>query len=133
MVPETEGAEKGHTKFSMDYMVMNSEDGDKARSTMVLVNHEDGGVFTYATPAKGILGDSYWLPKRMAKDIDNCGNQNVVVQIQNDQEPAIIAVQEETQHLRRGRTICTNSPVGESESNGGRKRRTENAYKIPGY
>ena len=69
VVPETEHAEKGYTKFSMDYMIMNSEDGDKANSTMVLVNHEDGGIFSYATRAKGIQGDSYWFPKRIAKDI----------------------------------------------------------------
>ena len=61
----------------------------------------------------------------MAKDIDNCGNQNVVVQVQSDQEPAIVNVQEEIRVIRKGRTICTNSPVGESESNG----RAENAVK----
>ena len=49
----------------------------------------------------------------------------MVVQIQSDQEPAIVNVQEEIRYLRKGRTICTNSPVGESESNG----RAENAVK----
>ena len=52
IVPETEGADKGFTKFSMDYMTMNSEDGDRAKSTMVVVNHEDGGIFSYATPPR---------------------------------------------------------------------------------
>ena len=53
------------------------------------------------------------------------GNQNDVVQIQSDQEPAIVNVQEEIRPLRKGRTICTNSSVAESGSNG----RAENAVK----
>ena len=106
-------------------MVVNSEDGHKSSATMVMIKHEDGGIFSYATPHKDIQGDAHRLPTRMAKDIENCGNQNVVVQIQSDQEPAIVNVQEEIRTLRKGRTICTNSPVGESESNG----RAENAVK----
>ena len=113
------------SKFSIDYMRMNSEDSEKSRATMVMVNHEDGGVFAYATPGKGIQGDRYWLPKRMAKDIDNCGSKDVRVQIKSDQEPAIVVVQEEIRELRRSKTICVNSPVGESECNG----RAENAIR----
>ena len=91
---------------------MKSEDGDIANSTLVVVNNEGGGILSYAAPSKGIQGGAYWVPKRIAMDIDNCGNQNVIVQVQSDQEPAIVNVQEEIRYLRRGRTICTNSPVG---------------------
>ena len=124
-VPDTEEAKNGVTKYSIDYMRMDSHEGDKATATMVMVNHEDGGVYAYATPGKGIQGDKYWLPKRMAKDIDNSGSKDIQVQIKSDQEPAIINVQEEIRELRRGRTICVNSPVGESECNG----RAENAIR----
>jgi hypothetical protein len=83
-VPDTEEASHGWTKSSMDYMVMDDESESKANATMVLVNHEDGGVFAYATPNKGILGESQWLPKRMSKDIDNCGSNNFKLQIKSD-------------------------------------------------
>ena len=47
----------------------------RANSTMVMVNHEDGGIFTYAIDGKGVLGDRIWLAKRIAKDMDNCGTK----------------------------------------------------------
>ena len=87
IVPDTEAAEGGVlAKFSIDYMKIESEGDDKAASSMVMVNHEDGGIFSYATLGKGIAGDKYWLPKRMAKDIDNCGTKDVKIQIKSDQE-----------------------------------------------
>ena len=124
-VPDTEEPRNGVTKYSIDYMRMDSQDDKKSTSTMVMVNHEDGGIYAYATPGKGIQGDRYWLPKRIAKDIDNSGSKDVQVQIKSDQEPAIVTVQEEIREIRRGKTICVNSPVGESECNG----RAENAIR----
>ena len=97
-VPDTEPPREagGPVKYSIDYMRMDSHDQEKSRATMVMVNHEDGGIFAYATPGKGILGERRWLPRRMAKDIDNCGSGNVnFVQTKSDQEPAVVAVQEE--------------------------------------
>ena len=47
------------------------------------------------------------------------------VQVKSDKDPAIVTLQKEIRYLRRGKTICTNSPVGESECNG----RAENAIK----
>ena len=61
----------------------------------------------------------------MSKDIDNCGNRSSKLQIKSDQEPATVAVQEETRRSRTGHTICTNSLVGEPECNG----RAENAVR----
>lgn len=55
-VPEFEEENDGFTKFSMDFMVLNSEDKDKAKATMVNVNHDDGGVFAYAAPQQGHSG-----------------------------------------------------------------------------
>ena len=124
-VPDIEEKKGGVTKYIIDYMRMGSHAGDTATSTMVMVNHEDGGIYAYATPGTGIQGDRYWLPNRMAKDIDNSGSKEVQVPIKSDQEPAVVTVQEEIRELRRGRTICVNSPVGESECNG----RAENAIR----
>jgi hypothetical protein len=124
-VPDTEAPDQGVAKFSIDYFKMLGPEGEHVPYSIVMVNHEDGGIFSYATPAKGIQGDSYWVPRRLAKDIDNCGTQSVTVQVKSDQEPAIVNVQEEIRYLRKSKTICTNSPVGESECNG----RAENAIR----
>ena len=78
-VPDTEEPKKGASKFSMDYMKSEGEGEDSIPSTVVMVNLEDGGVFAYATPGKGLQGDRYWLPQRIAKDIDNCGTTEVQV------------------------------------------------------
>ena len=59
----------------------------------------------------------------MANDIDNCGCKDILIQVRSDQDPSVVAVQEKIQEFRKGRTIPTNSPVGESECNG----RAENA------
>ena len=117
-VPDTEAPENGQTKYSMDYMTMDSINEEKAPATLVMVNHEDGGIFAYATLGKGIQGDKSWLPKRIAKDIDNCGTKEAKVQVKSDQEPGIVVVQEDVRMSRQGKTICINSPVGESECNG---------------
>ena len=58
-IPDTEEAKNGQVKFSMDYMTMDSIGGDKAPASLVLVNHEDGGIFSYGTVGKGIQGDKY--------------------------------------------------------------------------
>ena len=122
---DTEEAKGGCTKFSTGYMVMNDDSEDKAGATPVMANHEDGGAFAYSVPNKGIFGESQWTPRRMSKDIDKCGNSNSKLQIKLDQGPSIVVVQEEIRRVRSGRTICTNSPVGESECNG----RAENNVK----
>ena len=56
---------------------MDSLGEEKAPATMAVVKHEDGGIFAYATTGKGVQGDKRWLPKRIAKDIGNCGTKEV--------------------------------------------------------
>ncbi len=112
-VPDTEVAENGIAKFNMDYAKLESKEEEKGVQAMIMANHDDGGVWSYAAQGKGIQGDKYWGPKRMAKDIDNTGIKETTIQIKSDQEPAIVVVQEEIKEVRRARTICVNSPVGE--------------------
>ena len=67
---------KGQTKPSMDYMTMDSQDDEvKAPASLVIVEHQDGGILSHATACKGIQGDRHWLATRAAKDIDNCGTK----------------------------------------------------------
>lgn len=122
-VPDTEEPVNGVTKYSMDYAILKESGNDTKNTILVMVNHEDGGIFTHAVTGKGILGERLWIAKRIAKDIDNCGTKEARVQVKSDQEPAIVALQEEIRETRRGKTYCVNSPVAESECNG----RAENA------
>ena len=100
-------------------MTMGSVDEEKARASLVMVNREDGGTFAHATTSKGVQRDKRWLAKRVTKDIDNCGTEDARAQGESDQDPSISAIQEEVRAVRRGKTICTDSPVGEYECNGG--------------
>ena len=80
-VPDCESPKNGHAKFSIDYMKLNSKDDRSIPYSLIMVSHGDGGVFSYATPGKGAQGDSNRVAKRLAEDIDNCGTQNVSVQV----------------------------------------------------
>lgn len=124
-VPDIEAEEGSVMKLSMGYMKFGSKDDHTIPYSLALVHHNDGGFFAHSTPSKGIQGESYWCAKRVAKDIDGCGAKDAKVQVMNDQEPAIVALQEEVRQLRRSKTFCVNSIVGESESNG----RVENAIR----
>ena len=106
-VPETEAPDAGVAKFSVDYFKMLSSDEGDVPYSIAIVNRGDGWIFSYAAPAKGIQGDSYWVPTRLAKDTDNCGTQFVTVQVNSDQGPATVNVQEEIRHLRQSTTVCT--------------------------
>ena len=63
---------------------MPGSDEESVPYSIVMVNHQDGGVFAYSTPCKGVQVDSNWVPERLAKDIDNCGTSDVSVQIKSD-------------------------------------------------
>lgn len=123
IVPDTEEPKEWQTNYSMDYMTMDSADGEKALASLVLANHEDGSRSSHGTTVKGIQGYKYQLAKRIANDIHNCWSKDANTQVESDQEPPITALQEEVREIRKGKTICTNSAVGESECNG----RAENA------
>ena len=76
-VPDVEKPIEERSKFSIDYFkLISSEEGETPYS-IVMVNHREGGVFSYATPGKGIQGDSYWVSQRLAKDIDNRGRRSL--------------------------------------------------------
>ena len=80
-VPDTETPDNGVAKLSIDHFKMLSSEEDNYPYSIVMVNHEDGGIFAYATPAEGIPGDSCWVPRRPAEDVDNCGPQLVTIQV----------------------------------------------------
>ena len=92
---------------------------------LIVIEHRHGRCWAYQVPNKGVHDRASWLPKRIIQDLDNNGMKDAKTQLKSDQEPAIVNVQTAIQELRPGMVIPTNSPVGESQSNG----RVENAIK----
>ena len=122
VVKDTEDSDGKPAKISIDYMYFHDRAGQVAGNAynppqLVMVDHKSGRVWAYRVPNKGIMEGASWLPKRIVQDLDNCGYHEVKIQLKSDQEPAIVNLQSAI-HEIRPHTIPTNSPVGESESNG---------------
>ena len=129
LVQDAEKLDGKPAKISVDHMYLHERAGqynDNACNPpqMVMVDHKSGRLWVYRVPNKGIMEGAAWLPRRMVQDIDNCGYADVQIQLKSDQEPAIVNVQTTIQEARP-KIVPTNSPVGESESNG----RVENAIR----
>lgn len=120
----------GPVKISMDYMYLHDRVGRHSETKwnppyLVVVEHRRGRVWAYQTPNKGPNDDANWLPARLIQDWNDCGIKDVRIQLETDQEPAIINLQSAVQALRPRDVIPVNSPVGERERNG----RVENAIR----
>ena len=121
-VKDTESLDGQPTTISIDYMYLHERTSQNKEGTcnppqLIMIDHKSGRVWSYRVPYKGILEGASWLPKRIVQDLDNCGYGEVQLQFKSDQEPAIVMLQTAVQDLRPNSTP-TNSPVGESESNG---------------
>ena len=101
--------------ISMDLMYF-YEKGE--RPARVAVDHESGRVWSYALRGQTILGGMGWIQKRIAQGIDNAGHKDVKILVESDQGMSMVALQYEIQSIRDAKIIPSNSPVGESESNG---------------
>ena len=129
MIRDTENAGDKPAKVSIDYMYLHERSGQGKGCNynppqLVMVDHGTGRVWAYRVPNKGILEGAAWLPRRISQDLDNCGYKDIRLQLKSDQDPAIVNLQTAIQEIRPN-TVPTNSPVGESESNG----RAENAIR----
>ena len=130
LVRDVDADQTGPVKLSMDYMYLHDRRGQYKEERwnpphMVVTEHRHGRVWAHRVPNKGIHRDASWLPRRIVQDLDNSGMQNVKIITKSDQEPAIVDVQTAMQELRPDKMIPTNSPIGESESNG----RAENSIR----
>ena len=124
-VNDTEAREGNVNKISMDYMYLNDNNGDGEQPKWVVMDHNQGRIVAYSVPKKGVWGESSWVARRVARDLNNMGYRNTKIQVKSDQEPSIVALQEAIREERHGQSILANSPVGESECNG----RAENAIR----
>ena len=124
-VSDTEPKKDNVNKVSMDYMYLNGNEGEKDQPNLVVVDHNHGRIFAYVVPKKGPWGETAWIARRVARDLDNMGYKSTKLQVKSDQEPSMIALQDAIRRERQAQTILTNSPVGESECNG----RAENAIR----
>ena len=123
IVPDVDGHKDGPIKLSKDYMYLHdrrSNEGDAQYNPpyLVAIEHRHGRCWAYQVATKGAYGAAHWLPRRMVQDWDNNGFKGVKIHFKSDQEPSIVELQSAIQMARFGSVILTNSPVGESESNG---------------
>ena len=130
IVRDVDVDQSGPVKISMDYFYLHDRKGQRNEEPwnpphMIVTEHRHGRVWAHRVPNKGVHKEASWLPKRIIQDLDNTGLQNTRIITKSDQEPAIIDVQTTMQELRPNMMIPTNSPIGESESNG----RAENSIR----
>ena len=110
LVPDIEKGTEGPTTISMDYMFLHDRGAEQANPPhLVVVEHKHGRAWAYRVPNKGIMGGAYWLPKRLASDWDNNGMKDAVIQLETDQEPAIVTWQAAIQEVRKREVILANS------------------------
>ena len=110
---EDEDDKSGLPIISMDYNELN-EESDKPQKVLVGVDNSTGNVFAHNVIAKGLTDD--WICKKVVRDLEEFGRSDII--LKTDGEPAIKAVQNRIQAIRRGRTVPRNPPAYNPQSNG---------------
>ena len=126
-----EEKERAMTTFAIDYTFLTEdfelltkdqaeqyEYKDKIKDIVLVADdRKTGGAKAHLVECKG-NGDA-WIARRLAEDLVEFGYGAADVCLKSDQEPAILYVQAKVGELRKsGRTVPTNSPAGDSKSNG---------------
>ena len=132
------GKEDGHARqaadqsdlplFECDYHFMSSSaktpwsrqaaDDPKTQLKLFSIKEKQSkSYFVTVVPSKGISESSAAVDFFM-DSIADIGYANSPIRIQNDQEPAIVAVIEALTQRRKAQTLIQQSPVGSSASNG---------------
>ena len=117
----------GHPIISIDYMYMEADYRDKGKEAyakavegkspiLVMCDSRSRAVFAHDVGQKGGPGSTI---ERIEENLKNLGYASIPIVIKGDQEPSIVAMQDQVaQGRRQGATIVENSPVGESSANG---------------
>ena len=111
------------TTVSMDYMYL-TEKGETvdhaikegAKPIMVVYDRKTKSIMGHLANNKGASDD--WLVKNVITDIEDMGYTGAKIILKNDQEPAILEVQQKIMAGRTAETAPKNSEVGDSQSNG---------------
>ena len=82
--------------YSIDCAFLGMEDDEESDKikTIVLTNNKDGAIKGHQVPQKGVRGESTWVPRRIARDVDDQGVAGINTEMRSDQEPAITDVQD---------------------------------------
>ena len=103
--------ESGLPIVSLDYQEMN----EKLMLRLLVGKDEATGcVLAHSAVCKGPRDE--WLMRRIVNDLRELGRPDII--LKTDGEPAIVAVQEDVQSRRPGRTIPRNPPAYNPEANG---------------
>ena len=105
--------EDGLPIVSMDYQDLNEDDTVRQK---VLTGKDElsGMVFGHYISCKG-TGDE-WLLRQIVRDLQEFGRSGFI--LKTDGEPAIVAVQNKVQALRKSITVPRNPPAYNPQSNG---------------
>ncbi len=111
------------TTVSMDYTYITEkgklgdrESKDGTKPIMVIYDRKTKTIMGHVASSKGASDD--WLVKKIITDIEDMGYAGTKILLKNDQEPAILEVQQKIMAGRSAETVPKNSEVGESQSNG---------------
>ena len=99
-----------------------AEEGEKM-IVQVARDEDNRGIFVHAVPRKGLAHEHGAL--QLCADLEKVGYKKII--LKGDNEPAIVAVQEEIKKRREEETILENAPVGQSQSNGVAERAVQAA------
>ena len=124
-------------RISMDFMFLTErgitidrqevDKADECITILVLKDDMHKSIWAYPMEAKTII-KSEWLISQIIDDMKTCGLDNCHIVAKNDNEAAILEIQEELARRRRSTntdaqgTVIENSRVGDSSSNGSVER-----------
>ncbi len=99
--------------FHSDYIFMGEETTTGTTPILVLKDDKQESVFANVVPDKGA---NEFTIRQTAEDIDLTGFADIV--FTTDNEPAMLAIQQQVKQTRSHKTVLENSLRGQSKSNG---------------
>ena len=103
----------GNPIVSMDYQDLNETSG-VSQKVLIGKDEDNGMVFGHYIKCKGLKDE--WLLKQIVRDIQELGRSDII--LKTDGEPAIVAVQNAVQAMRKASTVPRNPPAYNPQSNG---------------
>ena len=101
-----------------DYCFLATNDAKTTIPIQVMLDTRTQMIFGHVVPRKGMM-DAHGC-NEMCNDLEKLGYSEIILKC--DEEPALINIQNTVAARRQRKTVCENSPVGDSQSNGKAER-----------
>ena len=96
-----------------DYLYMGSSEVEGTTPILVVKDDHTESVFANVVPSKGV---NEYTVKQIVEDIDSTGHTSIL--FKTDNEPTVLAIQEQVKSRRPHKTVLENSVRGKSKTNG---------------